>query len=123
MNKAIANRKEQNLESSEEWPKINWSDFCEVARATPIVVKGAFGFGLKAIVKNLKKHGLTQTEWGDGPADGLGAMVGGWYCDKQVEGTDKSMMSINYMKEIEEYNKVDCKVMWELVNYLRKHHS
>ena len=122
LNKAIANRKKQNLESSEEWPKINWSDFCEVARATPIVVKGAFGFGLKAIAKNLKKHGLTQTEWGDGPADGLGAMVGAWYCDKQVDGTDKSMMSINYMKEIEEYNKVDCKVMWELINYLRENH-
>jgi hypothetical protein len=122
LNKAIANRKEQKPESSEEWPKINWSDFCEVARKTPIVVKGAFGFGLKAIAKNLKKYGLTETEWGDGPADGLGAMVGAWYCDKQVDGTDKSMMSINYMKEIKEYNKVDCKVMWELINYLRKHH-
>lgn len=122
LNKAIANRKELNLESSEEWPKINWSDFCEVARATPIVVKGSFGFGLKAIAKNLKKHGLTETDWTDGPGDGLGAMVGAWYCDKIVKESQKDMISIDYMQAIEKYNKVDCQVMWELINYLRKNH-
>ena len=58
-------------------PVIPWSDFCEVARATPLVVKGSFGFGLKSIAKNLKGHGLTKTDWTDGPGDGLGAMVEG----------------------------------------------
>jgi hypothetical protein len=83
---------------------------------------GAFGFGLKAIAKNLYKHGLIETSWDDGPVDGLGAMVGAWYCNRQVAGTGQSMRDMDYMQEIEAYNEVDCKVMWELVNYLRENH-
>jgi len=93
-----------------------------VVKDQPFVVKGALGFGLKAIAKNLYKHGLTETSWGDGPADGLGAMAGAWYCDREVRETGKSMQKMPYMLEIQEYNVVDCKVMWELINYLRKHH-
>ena len=74
------------------------------------------------IAKNLKKHGLTETDWTDGPGDGLGAMVGGWYCDKKYKETGEPMYSFDYMKGIESYNRVDCKVMWELINYLRENH-
>jgi predicted RecB family nuclease len=28
----------------------------------------------------------------------------------------------NTMQEIENYNEIDCKVMWELVNYLMENH-
>ena len=123
LKKAIANRKSISPKDFDEWPSIPWSDFCEVARATPLVVKGAFGFGLKAIAKNLYKHKLIETSWGDGPTDGLGAMVGAWYCNKESKVTGKSMRDMRYMSEIEEYNIVDCKVMWEIINYLREHHS
>ncbi len=106
-----------------EWPELPWFDFLKVMRAVPVVVKGAFGFGLKAIAKNLYKHGLIETSWEDGPVDGLGAMVGAWYCNRQVAETGQSMRDMNYMQEIENYNEVDCKVMWELVNYLRENHT
>jgi predicted RecB family nuclease len=105
-----------------EWPELPWFDFLKVMRAEPVVVKGAFGFGLKAIAKNLYKHGLIDTSWEDGPVDGLGAMVGAWYCNRQVAETGQSMRDMDYMQEIEAYNEVDCKVMWELVNYLRENH-
>ena len=106
-----------------EWPELPWFDFLKVMRAVPVVVKGAFGFGLKAIAKNLYKHGLIETSWEDGPVDGLGAMVGAWYCNRQVAETGQSMRDMDYMQEIENYNEVDCKVMWELVNYLRENHT
>jgi hypothetical protein len=41
-------------------------------------VTGAFGFGLKAIARAMAAQGLIETTWEDGPADGLGAMVGAW---------------------------------------------
>ena len=107
----------------ENWPDLNWFDFIEVMREEPIVVKGAFGFGLKAIAKNLYRHGLIGTVWGDGPTDGLGAMVGAWYCDHGAEKKGISMREMDYMGEIEDYNEVDCKVMWALINYLRENHS
>ena len=121
-NKSLANRTEISKSESRKLPVIPWSDFCEVARATPLVVRGAFGFGLKSIAKKLKEHGLTETDWTDGPGDGLGAMVGGWYCDKKYKETGEPMYSFDYMKGIESYNRVDCKVMWELINYLRENH-
>ena len=92
-------------------------------REEPIVVNGAFGFGLKAIAKNLHRQDLINTIWGDGPTDGLGAMVGAWHCDKEADKAGISMREMNYMKEIESYNKVDCQVMWELISYLRQNHS
>ena len=41
------------------WKDLPWFDFLKVMKDEPIVVKDAFGFGLKAIAKNLEKHGLT----------------------------------------------------------------
>ena len=63
-------------------------------REEPVVVRGAFGFGLKAIAKAMHGHGLIDTLWDDGPADGLGAMVGAWWCqDQGVPLTDLELMS------------------------------
>ena len=107
----------------ENWKSLPWFDFLKVMKDVPIVVKDAFGFGLKAIAKNLEKHGLTTTKWEDGPADGLGAMVGAWYCDKisQEQGIDMDQTEL--MQGIKEYNIIDCKTMWDLINYLRKKHT
>jgi hypothetical protein len=52
----------------------------------------------------------------------MASMVGAWYCDKIVKESQNDMISIDYMQGIEKYNKVDCQVMWELINYLRKNH-
>ena len=103
------------------WKDLPWFDFLKVMKDEPIVVKDAFGFGLKAIAKNLEKHGLTTTTWEDGPTDGLGAMVGAWHCDKtRADGSD--MIETEIMQGIREYNIIDCKAMWDLINYLRKNH-
>ena len=123
MRTAIKNRKKIDGHVPEHWNGLPWFDFHPVVKEQPFVVKGALGFGLKAIAKNLYKHGLIETSWGDGPADGLGAMAGAWYCNRGVRETGKSMQEMPYMLEIQEYNVVDCKVMWELINYLRQHHS
>jgi predicted RecB family nuclease len=29
---------------------------------------------------------------------------------------------LELMREIERYNEVDCRVMWEVISYLRNHH-
>ena len=113
----------ERREMIENWKSLPWFDFLKVMKDVPIVVKDAFGFGLKAIAKNLEKHGLTTTKWEDGPADGLGAMVGAWYCDKisQEQGIDMDQTEL--MRGIREYNIIDCKAMWDLINYLRKKYT
>ena len=102
-----------------DWPSPRWFDFLgEVVREEPVVVRSAFGFGLKAIAKAMHSHGLIDTLWDDGPADGLGAMVGAWWCqDQGVPLADQDLM-----REIVEYNEVDCRVMMEAIRYFRQEH-
>jgi hypothetical protein len=93
-----------------------------VVREEPIVVRGALNFGLKTVAKAMHSHSLIDTSWGDGPTDGLGAMVGAWWCDREVRSTGTPMSDIDLMKDIALYNEVDCKVMMEIVRHLRQNH-
>ena len=105
------------------WPKVDWYDFLSnVMREEPVVVRGALGFGLKAIANAMNKLGLIDTNWSDSPVDGLGAMVGAWRCDEERQATSLPLDEMPLMKEIAGYNEVDCKVMMEIISYLRTNH-
>lgn len=103
------------------WPiELPWFDFLSrVVRAEPVSVTGAFNFGLKSIAKAMRAAGLIETTWGDGPTDGLGAMVGAWWCDGEARRTGVPMTELELMREIGAYNEVDCRVMAEVVGWLR----
>ena len=106
-----------------DWPELGWFDFqMKVMRGEPVTVRGALGFGLKAIAKALHREGLTETDWPDNQVDGLGAMVGAWRCDAEAQEKGKTMADLPLMREIAVYNEVDCKVMMEIVRYLRETH-
>ncbi len=106
-----------------EWPEPAWYDFLSnVFREEPVVVKGAFAFGLKAIAKAMYANGLIETDWADSPIDGLGAMVGAWHCDDEARRLSVPMGTLPLMQDIASYNEIDCKVMMEIVRYLRKNH-
>ena len=83
-------------------------------------MRGAFDFSLKSLAKPMYTAGLIETTWGDASADGAGAMVGAWWCDAEAARSDGSMRDLEPMREIERYNEVDCRVMAELVAWLRE---
>lgn len=103
------------------WPvDLPWFDFLQrVVRPAPVTVKGAYNFGLKSIAKGMHRAGLIPTVWGDGPTDGLGAMVGAWWCRAEAARRNVPMGEIDLMVEIAAYNEVDCRVMSEVVTWLR----
>jgi hypothetical protein len=110
-------------ERAKKWRAPNWFDFLNaVMKAEPVVVRGALGFGLKAVAQAMFKLGLIQTKWKSGPVDGLGAMVGAWRCAEEAVAKKAILPQIDLMKGIQEYNEVDCKVMMEIVRYLRTNH-
>lgn len=105
-----------------DWPKdLPWYDLLvRVARAAPLGVTGAFGFGLKAIARGMHAQGHIETVWGDGPADGMGAMMGAWWCDAEAARTGGTMRTLPLMDDIGRYNEVDCRTMAEILAWLRR---
>ena len=106
-----------------DWPAPNWFDFLgKVVREEPVVVRGALGFGLKAVARAMHSRGHIDTDWGAGPADGMGAMVGAWSCEVEARERGCILAETELMQDIARYNEVDCKVMMEIVRYLRENH-
>lgn len=98
-----------------------WFDLLKhVVKQQPVVVRGAFGFGLKEVAKTLHGHRLIETSWEDSPVDGQGAMVGAWHCDREAAEKGNRLAGTELMQEIQRYNEVDCRVMQEILEYLRK---
>ena len=112
-----------NRHPDNNWPDPNWFDFLQrVMREEPVVVRGAHGFGLKAITKALNKLNLIDIDWPDGTTDGLGAMAGAWWCDEQAELQGNSLTDYELMEDIRAYNEIDCKAMHEIISYMRIKH-
>jgi predicted RecB family nuclease len=106
-----------------DWPSPRWLDFLRrVIHEEPVVVRGAMSFGLKAVAKAMHRQRLIETLWDDGPTDGLGAMVGGWWCAEEARRRGVPLIDIEFMQEIVQYNEVDCRVMMEIVSYFRAKH-
>ena len=103
------------------WPRLDWYDLLgRVFRAEPIVVKGAFSFGLKSIARAMRAHGLIETVWGEGLADGAGAMAGAWAAAAESRARGRTLAESPVMREIGRYNEVDCRVMAEILDFLRR---
>jgi len=101
---------------------IKWIDLCDIFIKEPIVINGLTNFKLKDVAKVMKSHGMIETEWDSSSliSDGLNAMImaGRYYIKKRLQ-----QLTVNDKKifqEIIKYNEVDCKVMFDIVNYLRK---
>jgi hypothetical protein len=104
-----------------DWPVLSWFDLLrEVVQAEPLVVRGAFSFSLKPIARSLHSLGHIQTHWGDGLADGAGAMAGAWNAAIEAKRKGVTLGETEVMGEIARYNEVDCRVMAEILDYLRR---
>ncbi len=103
------------------WPTpLPWFDVLDrIIRAEPVTVTGAFNFGLKSIAKAMHSGGLISTTWADGPTDGLGAMVATWSAAREALARNSPLSQHPLMMEVARYNEVDCRVMSEIISWLR----
>ncbi len=112
-----------NRQRGHNWTPLPWFDFLlQVVEIEPIVVRGAFKTGLKDFARAMRSLGLVETGWKEGPADGTGAMAGAWWCAGEAAKDGVKLQDIELMQDIAKYNEVDCKVMLEIVRYLRENH-
>ena len=104
-----------------EMPDKNFVDLYQVFLNEPIVVKGALNYSLKSIAKALYNHKIINTIWNTNSqcANGLNAML----IANNIYAKSKNVTNENpLMKDIEHYNEIDCKCLWEIIRYLRKNH-
>jgi hypothetical protein len=121
----VTNFRHVNMRHSEKWieweKNILWTDMYYVFTNEPIVVKGALNFRLKEIGKAMYNLGFVTTLWDDnGPSDGLAAMIDAVKYYKNKSNNLKLLTDDVMFKAVIDYNEIDCKVIWEIVSYLRK---
>lgn len=98
--------------------RLPWFDLLqEVVRAAPIGVTGAFSYGLKEIGRAMHQAGFVQTTWPAGVADGLAATIG--ICRAATE-TDR-LAEHPFLREVAGYNEADCRIVMEVLHWLREH--
>jgi len=111
-----------NKYPSIEFPEIELINILDYFRTEPIIVQGVFKFGLKSIGHALYKNKLINTTWGE-TDNGLDSMIQfKKYC---IEKGSKKIPIKRYkeIKEIVEYNRIDCQVLLDIVNLLKKIYS
>jgi hypothetical protein len=112
------NYRKLKLRHTVEIPNKKFYDLYKLFRENNIVVKGALNFSLKTVAKAMQKNELTETVWDEtNPcSNGLKAMLLAYKIYSKNEKVDNSEPIIN---DIIHYNQVDCKVLWEIVNFIR----
>lgn len=101
------------------YPDINWFDLLSFFKDNNILVLDSFNFSLKTVVNSMNRYGLIKTNWIDGELNnGLDAMFFSWreYL-KKVNVNNSSLFN-----EVKRYNEIDCKVLFEIHNYLKDSH-
>ena len=83
----------------------------------PIVIKGAFNFSLKTIAKTMNKYNFIKSNWDTNNvcSNGLSALI---LANQLYEEKHNNISNELIMKDIIKYNEIDCKVMWEIHNYM-----
>lgn len=102
---------------------LDFVDLEKLFRNEPICVKGALNFKLKSVAKAMYSHGMISTSWDSNSEceDGRLAMVLANNLYNEYSNF-QDIMSTKVMQDIKRYNLVDVKVLYEILDYLRKNH-
>jgi hypothetical protein len=104
------------------WDDILWTDLCDLFKSEPIVVKGATNFKLKTIARAMYSHKMIRTRYNDdGITNGMMASLSAqnYYKNLNLNNLNK-LNNLNNLNEIISYNEIDCKVLWDILKFLRK---
>lgn len=91
-------------------------DLCKFFQDNAIAVHGCFNYSLKSVAKSMKNLHFIETSWSTSsgaPSDGLDAVVNLYTSSiRSREETERCV------RQIEQYNYVDVKVLHEICEYL-----
>ena len=100
------------------YDNINWYDLLKFFKDNNILILDSLNFSLKTIAKNMNKYGLIKSNWTEDMTSGVDAMFYSW----QEYTKYDDISSSNKFKDVIKYNEVDCKTMFEILEYLKNNH-
>jgi len=97
-------------------PDIKFFDMYKLFLDNNVVVKGAFNFSLKTIGNAMYENRMIETCWDSNSicSNGLQAMFLAY-----EQYTANNITDV--MDKIVFYNHIDCKIMWEIMRYIRNY--
>lgn len=96
----------------------NCLDLYKVFLNNNVIVKGALNFSLKTIASAMYNNKMITTKWDNACNNGLDAMMQAYNLYKN----NIDVSNNNTMNNIIKYNMIDCKVMWDILLYLRNNY-
>ena len=113
--------KQKNINTKFKDNNYSFYDLNKIFISEPVVIKGALNFSLKTIAKAFYKYKFINSNWDlTSPcSNGLTAMI---LANNLYENIDPKDNIINQpiMKDIIYYNEIDCRILWEIHNYIKK---
>lgn len=103
--------------------ELSWYDLLECFKKNPIVINGCFKFGLKEVAGRLSELGLIRSNWKSDNSScngGATAMLMAHNAYQTARKTGIPIIKNPSIREIMEYNKIDCIVLHEIVNFLKQ---
>jgi hypothetical protein len=89
--------------------KYDFNDLCDFFEKN-VSIKDAFNFKLKTIGSALYKHNIIDTHYESNCTNGLDASISAL----ELYKTKNKVSNNPVMKDIEHYNEIDCKLVYEL---------
>jgi hypothetical protein len=114
--------KATNVRNMYDDSKFEFYDLLQVFINEPIVVKGALNFSLKSVATALEKNKLIESKWDKQSqcSNGLNAMIlAQEIYNLQSNKSTECIKNNSIMQDIAYYNEIDCKVMWEIHEFMR----
>jgi hypothetical protein len=110
-------KKLKQYKLEEEYFKFNWVDLLKIFKHNeyPIIIKECFGFGLKEIIKKLNYYKEIDLVWSE-LDDGL---LSSFLARDIYLNISNDKMTIN-INSIIEYNMIDCKALYCILEWMRK---
>ncbi len=109
----------QTIISHDRVKKLKMVDISELLKNFETTIPNCYAYGLKELAKTFYDNGWIQTIWPN-DLNGEDAMMGAIQAEQRCQqGQYQALYQVPLMQPLIEYNYVDCKVMEEIVSYLR----
>lgn len=105
-----------------KWKEPNWFDLLEIFKKENIAIKHCFNFKLKDVANALYKHKFISSKWDD-IFNGLDISAISWNAHLNAINKNISMKDDENVKKIEKYNEFDCKILYEILLFLRNYYK